>query len=187
MHTSHDRRTTRLVTVIVLVASLIAGSIILLPGVALGSTAHSQETTHRVFTLVSNEPGLELERRVLSEDPPIVQVGMLKHKSLNVEIASGHPGKSTDWTVGIGSGIYLYLNAGDVATIRAVGYTAAVALICGWLGTVAFPAGVTCSIVAAGVYEIVVDNYFNVPDGYCVEIKWPWIGAPGHKLVKRSC
>lgn len=102
--------------------------------------------------------------------------------------APGHIGSSggyaPEWTVGLGWGVYLYLNPGDVNWLVGIGSTAASTVVCGWLtGTVA--GAVACGVGWQVVWSIINNYYQVIPSGYCLEIKFA--GTITGKLVKRNC
>lgn len=91
------------------------------------------------------------------------------------------------WTVGVGRGIYLYLNNGDVQWLRGLGFTAASAVICAMVATTVL-GGVACAVVAYAVWSVIAAYTRPIPSGRCLEIRLNYTGTlNSSRLVTRNC
>ncbi len=100
-------------------------------------------------------------------------------------MASGRSG--TEWTVGVGWNIYLYLNRNDIHWLIGLGYAGASAAICAMLVETIIGA-VICAGLAYVVWEAINNYAYLVDPGECLELKFGYTGAfKGARVVARNC
>ena len=100
-------------------------------------------------------------------------------------LAPDDGGYGTEWTVGVGWYVYLYLNRNDVHWLFGLGYAGAASVICGMLvSTIA--GAFACGAGAYIIWEVIKDYVYVIPYNKCLELKFRF-GFEGAKLVTRSC
>jgi hypothetical protein len=94
-------------------------------------------------------------------------------------------GASTEWTVGVGWYVYLYLNRSDVHWLIGLGFAGASAMVCYMVGGTII-AAFACGVGAAIIWQVINEWAYVIPSHQCLELKFR-TGLVGAKLVTRSC
>jgi hypothetical protein len=98
------------------------------------------------------------------------------------------PGEVTsEVAVGVGwTAVYIYLNRSNVNWLYGLGYSGATAVLCFWATSTGLGA-FTCAGLSYVLWSVIAHYAYQVPSGYCLQIKITWWGSVSSSLVRRTC
>lgn len=166
------------------IAAVVTAAMLVLVG-GLGASAATPESADVADPLfVVTDDGIVVDEFYLSE---ATEDRLAAAIEVGDPVVATEPGVITpQFQMGLGTGLYVYLNAKDVKAVLATGIGGAAAL-CNANPLV----GLSCSVIAALIVANLPDDI--PPAGYCVELKYQPTGPGGtwnvvsNKIVKKKC